>query len=111
MLSSNAQGFALHSRCVRAHPWKDKSVAIEQMTYISTASPGITNADVESILLKSRHGNRESGVTGMLLFDGRRFLQQLEGAGEIRATARWSSSAAGWPTAACSPTGRWPIRA
>lgn len=50
-----------------------------QLTYISTANANVTQDDVESILAVSRRNNAARGLTGMLLFDGRRFLQHLEG--------------------------------
>jgi hypothetical protein len=50
-----------------------------QLTYISTAITGLHQRDVDAILDSSRRNNRQCGLTGMLLFDGRRFLQHLEG--------------------------------
>lgn len=49
-----------------------------QLTYISSVSPR-TDVAVEDILRVSRRNNAAAGVTGLLLFDGRRFLQALEG--------------------------------
>jgi len=49
-----------------------------QLTYISSVPPR-TPVDVEDILRVSRRNNGAAGVTGLLLFDGRRFLQALEG--------------------------------
>ena len=50
-----------------------------QLTYISTAKPGMTEAMVGDILTVSRWNNAAAGVTGLLLYDGHRFLQALEG--------------------------------
>jgi Sensors of blue-light using FAD len=50
-----------------------------QLTYISTITPSFTDRDLDAILDSSRRNNRRAGLTGMLLFDGRRFLQHLEG--------------------------------
>jgi hypothetical protein len=50
-----------------------------QLTYISTATPGLTALDVADILKASRRNNAPAGLTGLLLHDGRRFLQALEG--------------------------------
>jgi hypothetical protein len=50
-----------------------------QLTYISTATPHVTDGDIDDILCASRLNNRRNGVTGLLIFDGRRFLQALEG--------------------------------
>ncbi|MFS0736987.1 BLUF domain-containing protein [Sphingomonas sp. 1P06PA] len=50
-----------------------------QLTYISTITRGLGDTIVEPILAASRRRNAAAGVTGLLLFDGRRFLQALEG--------------------------------
>lgn len=50
-----------------------------QLCYISTARPSVTAAEVELILDVSRANNRRAGVTGLMLFNGKRFLQLLEG--------------------------------
>jgi hypothetical protein len=50
-----------------------------QLTYISTAAPKLPAGTVADILKASRNNNAASGVTGLLLHDGRRFLQALEG--------------------------------
>lgn len=50
-----------------------------QLTYISTASAGLAANEVEAILAVSRRNNRRDGITGLLIHDGRRFLQALEG--------------------------------
>lgn len=52
---------------------------LHQLTYISSARPSLILADVEEILLASRRNNEHAGVTGLLVFDGKRFLQALEG--------------------------------
>lgn len=50
-----------------------------QLCYISTARPFVTPREIETILEISRVNNRRAGVTGILLFNGKRFLQLLEG--------------------------------
>ena len=50
-----------------------------QLTYISTASRDITELAVNDILKSARRNNAAAGVTGLLLYDGKRFLQALEG--------------------------------
>ena len=52
---------------------------MRQFCYQSTARPGLSAGDVGAIIHLSRRNNRQVGVTGVLLFDGRRFLQLLEG--------------------------------
>jgi hypothetical protein len=49
-----------------------------QLTYISSASPGAA-VDPQPILATSRRNNARDGITGLLYFDGVRFLQVLEG--------------------------------
>jgi hypothetical protein len=50
-----------------------------QLTYISTATPSLMIGDVEKILETSRRRNGADRITGLLVFDGKRFLQALEG--------------------------------
>ena len=58
-----------------------------QICYISTARPTVTPADVDAILAASRRNNQRLRVTGLLLFNGKRFLQLLEGpADAVQAT-------------------------
>jgi hypothetical protein len=54
-------------------------VPVFQLTYISTAKAGIGDADIEAILGVSRVNNARDGITGLLVHDGVRFLQALEG--------------------------------
>lgn len=51
---------------------------ISQYLYISTA-PSLSREDVESILASSARNNPANGITGLLLYNGRNFLQLLEG--------------------------------
>lgn len=51
-----------------------------QFCYISTARPHVGPGAVDDILAASRRNNARAGVTGLLLFNGKRFLQILEGA-------------------------------
>jgi len=50
-----------------------------QITYISTARPELPATAIDEILAASRRNNAAAGVTGLLLYDGYRFLQALEG--------------------------------
>lgn len=50
-----------------------------QLTYISTATAELNSMQVNDILRASRNNNAPAGVTGLLLYDGYRFLQALEG--------------------------------
>lgn len=51
---------------------------LSQYLYISTA-PTLPREEVESILATSARNNPARGITGLLLFNGRNFLQLLEG--------------------------------
>lgn len=51
---------------------------LSQYLYISTA-PELAREEVEAILDASVRNNPERGVTGLLLYNGRNFLQLLEG--------------------------------
>jgi hypothetical protein len=50
-----------------------------QVIYISTARPALPATAITEILATSRRHNGAAGVTGLLLYDGYRFLQALEG--------------------------------
>jgi hypothetical protein len=50
-----------------------------QLTYISTARPELPPEAIDEILAASRRNNHADGITGLLLYDGYRFLQALEG--------------------------------
>ncbi|HEV2567525.1 BLUF domain-containing protein [Sphingomonas sp.] len=54
-----------------------------QLCYISTARPQVTWDSVDEILATSRRNNSAARVTGLLLFNGKRFLQLLEGAAPL----------------------------
>lgn len=60
---------------------------MHQIIYISTARPGITQADVDAVLTSSRANNARDGITGLLISDGTRFLQALEGQRKLVETA------------------------
>ena len=55
---------------------------LKTLTYTSRARLDLTARDLSDIHGTARHLNALDGVTGLLLFDGTRFLQILEGAGE-----------------------------
>ena len=54
-------------------------VALQQFLYTSRLAPGAGFEAVPSILEVSRARNRDLGITGVLVFDGERFAQWLEG--------------------------------
>lgn len=51
---------------------------ISQYLYISTA-PSLSRDEVANIIATSERNNPERGITGLLLYNGRNFLQLLEG--------------------------------
>ena len=58
---------------------------LSQYLYISTA-PTLPHEEVDAILATSARNNPARGITGLLLFNGRNFLQLLEGEeGEVAA--------------------------
>ena len=60
-----------------------------QLLYASGAAGAVSADDIASILVKSRHNNGLLGVTGMLLYANRTFIQVLEGEAEtVRKLAR-----------------------
>ncbi len=52
---------------------------LRQYLYLSTAR-GLSREDVETIIATSEANNAQNGITGLLLYNGRNFLQLLEGA-------------------------------
>lgn len=57
-----------------------------EVLYISTLSQGQPLSTVAHIASYARRHNQQSGITGLLVFDGQRFGQQLEGPeAEVRA--------------------------
>ncbi len=50
-----------------------------QLTYISTSRKGLVERDIDAVLEASRRNNRAAAITGLLVYDGVRFLQALEG--------------------------------
>ena len=51
---------------------------LSQCLYISTA-PSLSREEVDAILEASARNNPAPGITGLLLYNGRNFLQLLEG--------------------------------
>ena len=52
---------------------------LKTLTYTSRARLDLSDRDLDDILQIARHLNALDGVTGLLLFDGARFLQVIEG--------------------------------
>ena len=55
------------------------STEIYEMLYVSTIAPAACVSVVSTIAMKSRVSNALRSITGMLVFDGIRFCQYLEG--------------------------------
>lgn len=52
------------------------------LMYVSTARPGLTSQDVAAMADRAAQNNAREGVTGMLAFNSRNFMQLLEGVGD-----------------------------
>jgi hypothetical protein len=52
---------------------------LHRLLYISTVRRGFEDWMIEDLLSKAQKKNRKNGLTGILVFDGRRFMQYLEG--------------------------------
>lgn len=52
---------------------------LHALVYVSHAAGKLDNAYLDSILVDAMALNQVAGVTGVLLFDGERFLQYMEG--------------------------------
>ena len=52
---------------------------MHQLIYISTALKRIAEGEIDAILASSRKNNNLAKITGLLVYDGVRFLQALEG--------------------------------
>lgn len=55
---------------------------LKTLTYTSRASLDLSSADLADIHQAARHLNALDGITGLLVFDGTRFLQIIEGSEE-----------------------------
>ena len=55
-------------------------VTMRQVVYISSIKSGFASStDPEAILTVSRRNNARDNISGLLFFNGKRFLQALEG--------------------------------
>ena len=54
-------------------------MSLKTLTYTSLARLDINDTDLRDILTDARDLNAIDGITGMLIFNGTRFLQMLEG--------------------------------
>ena len=52
---------------------------LKTLTYTSRAQLDLSSADLADIHQAARHLNALDGITGLLIFDGTRFLQIIEG--------------------------------
>ncbi|MEM9168438.1 MAG: BLUF domain-containing protein [Pseudomonadota bacterium] len=53
---------------------------VRQLLYSSLATPAFDEADLGALVATAQRNNRRSGVTGLLLYGERAFMQLLEGA-------------------------------
>ncbi len=69
------------SRCggyITRHPMKNVS-ELHEVLYVSTLAPEAPLQVVAQIAAKARIANAAADITGLLIFDGMRFCQQIEG--------------------------------
>ncbi|MFY3383143.1 BLUF domain-containing protein [Paracidovorax sp. MALMAid1276] len=57
----------------------DIRTALYEVLYVSTLAPGQPLSVVADIAARARQANAVLDITGLLIFDGQRFCQQLEG--------------------------------
>jgi hypothetical protein len=53
--------------------------SLYEVLYVSTLAPDVPVSIVAAIAGKARPANQERDITGLLIFDGMRFCEQLEG--------------------------------
>ena len=53
---------------------------LKSLSYTSLARPGLTADEVDAVHQTARHLNALDGITGLLVYNGRNFLQVIEGA-------------------------------
>ena len=54
-----------------------------QITYLSSATRAMSQDDLEDILKTARETNARLGITGMLLYGNKTFIQILEGEEDV----------------------------
>ena len=54
-------------------------MSIFQAIYVSTATEPLSSAQLRDLLITARQRNRNAGISGLLLYANRRFIQVLEG--------------------------------
>jgi len=57
----------------------NKTARLYEVLYVSTLAPEAPISVVAAIARNARPANHEKDITGLLIFDGMRFCQQLEG--------------------------------
>ena len=92
---------------------------LKTLTYTSRARLDLSSGDLADIHEAARHLNALDGITGLLVFDGVRFLQIIEGCGgrhrqsgrapapRTPGTRRSKSAMSALSSNGPSPTGRW----
>lgn len=72
----------MHSSPATAQPNKPSQttpIRLYEVLYVSVMTPDLPIRTVAEIASKARVANEQAGITGLLVFDGQRFCQQLEG--------------------------------
>lgn len=82
--------------------------ALYEVLYVSTIAPDQPLSVVAEIAGRARVVNAELGITGLLIFDGQRFCQQLEGPAKSGAqTHRAHPQRPATSTSRCCTTAPW----
>lgn len=58
-------------------------MALQRLVYVSTAARSLSDEDLEALAIQSKASNARRGVTGLTVFNGRNFMQALEGEGDV----------------------------
>jgi len=59
--------------------WIEKFMPLHELIYISDAAHSMVGGDLEELLERARKKNDRLGITGILVYHERRFMQLLEG--------------------------------
>jgi len=62
-------------------------MAVQAFVYVSRVAAGVESVKVDAIVADASAFNRDADLTGVLLYDGARFLQFLEGSEAALASA------------------------
>ncbi|WP_349678371.1 BLUF domain-containing protein [Polaromonas sp. UBA4122] len=88
----------------------NKTSSFYEVLYVSTIAPEAPISIVANIAGKARPANHERDITGLLIFDGMRFCEQLEGHREGGSGTAGTHSPRSPPHQCRNPASRPPCR-